>query len=220
MIISLSVALAVAAPEKGAGLFAPLLHKLPSRAEARSAVRQCGLPTKSVSVQYEPTMQEDIVRVARISGPLTEQKLTCIAQASLKTIYYVYFRDQVTQKRYDLLYWKLEYAADVVNARKWLRARNLLAGLPLPEKGQPLSYYAEAVEAYCGVKKGSLLVARDEHSITYAEGGLGQLTSRGVEHAAANEAQFECVMAATSAADLKSHNVFFGFIRNAAENNR
>jgi hypothetical protein len=165
-------------------------------------------------------MQEDLVWVADGSARLTEQQLTCIARASLKTIYYVFFRNADAQKKYDPIYWKAEYAADMANAGKWLSARNLLGTLPLPEKGQALSHYAEAVEAFCGVKKGSLLVARDEHSITYAEGGLGGPTSQGIQHAAANEYQFECVMAATSAADLKSRDIFFGFIGNAAVNSR
>ena len=177
---------------------------------------RCGLPATNVSVRYDPDMQEDLVWVARDDGPLPERQLDCIARASLSTTYYVYFRDQAAQTRYDLLYQKLEDAADMAHARKWLRARNLLATLPLPEKGQPLSRYAEAVEAFCGVKKASLLVVRHAHSITFAEGGLGRLTARGIEHAAANEAQFECVMAATSAADLKSRGIFFGLIGNAA----
>lgn len=218
--ISLIIALAIAAPDRGAGLFAPPAHELPSREEARKAVIGCGLPAKSVSVRYEPSMQEDLVWIARSSGFLTEQQLTCIADASLKTIHYVFFRDADARKRYARVYWKSEYAADMANARKWLSARNLLAALPLPEKGQALSHYAEAVETFCGVMKGSLLVARDEHSITYAEGGLGRLTPQGVEHAAANGVQFECVMAATSAADLKSRGIFFGFSGNAATDSR
>jgi hypothetical protein len=169
-----------------------------------------------VTVRFEPDLQEDVVRVARGKAPFTGRRLECVARASLRTYYYVQFDEAAIQKRYDPIYDRLEYTAETARARNWLAQRNLLAKLPLPERGKPLSNYAEAVETFCGIPKGTLLVARDAHSLTYAEGALGQITSRGIEHAAANEAQSECVMAATSAADLRSRGVFFGFIARLA----
>jgi hypothetical protein len=161
-------------------------------------------------------MDEDVVWVARDAGALSEKALQCIAQASLKTDYDVYFRDARTQKRYDPLYWHLNMASEIASARQWLRERGLLATLPLPQAGKPLAAYAEAVEVFCGIEKRALLVAVDEHTITYTKGGLGHLTSRGVEGGAANDEQFSCVMNATSAVNLESHGFFFGFVGNAA----
>jgi len=201
--------LIVLASAAGDGFLTPPSH-LPLRAEAKAAVVHCGLPTKGVSVQFDREMDEDDVRVSPARGPISDQKLSCIARVSLNTSYYVYFRDQFVQSRYDKLYSRLEYAADVAHGRDWLRARNHLAGLPLPKKGEPLSNYAQAVEAFCGVKKGNLLVAADAHFITFTKQGLGQVTPRGVEHATANETQFECVMSATSAADLQSRGIGIG----------
>jgi len=197
-------------------LFVPPAH-LPSRAEAQSAVVRCGLPAKSVSVLFDRGMDEDVIWVSRPSGALTGPALRCIARASLKTTYYVYFRDHALQARYDKLYFGLENAADVARGRDWLRAHNHLVGLPLPRKGAPLSNYAQAVEAFCGVKQGTLLAATDEHFITFTKEGLGQITQHGLEHAAANEAQFECVMSATSAADLKSRGIGFGLVTHPSE---
>jgi hypothetical protein len=178
--------LIVLASAAGDDFLTPPSH-LPSRAEAKAAVVHCGLPAKGVSVQFDREMDEDDVRVSPARGPISDQKLSCIK-----------------------LYSRLEYAADVAHGRDWLRARNHLAGLPLPKKGEPLSNYAQAVEAFCGVKKGNLLVAADAHFITFTKQDLGQVTPRGVEHATANETQFECVMSATSAADLQSRGIGIG----------
>lgn len=126
----------------------------------------------------------------------------------------MYFRNEADQKRYDPLYWELSNEAEIARAREWLRERNLLASIPLPQTGRPLSSYAKAVETFCGIKPGALLVALDEHTMTFAEGGLGRITPHGIEPGAATETQFECVLNVTSAADLKSHNISIGFIGN------
>lgn len=76
--------------------------------------------------------------------------------------------------------------------------------------------FATAVEGFCDVKPGALLVARDEHMITFAQGGLGRVTEEGVKDAAATTEQFECVMRVMASADLKPKGLFFGFIGNAA----
>jgi hypothetical protein len=214
--IALLFALAVGAAPPERSFFKPPIRQLPSQEQARRAVILCGLPSRSVSVRYEPDLQEDVVWVALRTGSLMERQLRCIASASLKTTYYVNFSDPAVQKRYDALFFQMESAAETVRSRDWLRERHLLAKLPLPQKGMPLSNYAEAVEAFCGIRRGTFLVARDERSITFTKDGLGKLTPRGIENAAASEAQFECVMAATSAADLRARGVFFGFVGNGA----
>jgi len=164
-------------------------------------------------------MDEDVVWVSR-GAKMTEEQINCLAQVSVETSYYVYFRDGAAQKSYDPVYRKRSHAAEVASARNWLRERHRFAALPLPRKNRPLSNYAQAVEQFCGIRQGSLLVAADEHFITFANGALGEITANGVEHAAATETQFDCIMAAISAADLKSHGVFFGLVGNAAASKR
>lgn len=186
--------------------------------EARRVIISCGLPDQRVSVSYEQDMQEDVIWIASDQASLSDSMLTCLARASLKTIYYVYFRDEEEQKRYWSVYLKIGNEVEVAKAKNWLRERNLLAAMPLPNKGKPLADYAKAIEVFCGVRPGSLLVARTDEMITFAEGGLGRITSNGIEGAAATTEQFECVMKVTSAADLCSHGIFFGFIGNAAAN--
>ncbi len=193
-------------------------HILPSPADVRSEMIACGFSKKTVSVQFERALDEDVVWINQADKSISTDMLNCAARVSLKTISYIYFRNDAEQKRYDPIYWKIADEAEVREARKWLSDRKLLASLPLPAKGKPLSAYAEAVEEFCGVKRRTLLSAIDEHTITFAKDGLGKLTAMGVEGAAVNEAQFMCVLNATSAADLESQNIFFGLIGNARPN--
>lgn len=189
---------------------------LPSPIEAKRAVVKCGLPDNRVTVRYESDMQEDVVWIARGGKPFSGATLTCVARASLTTIYYVYFRDQGEQQRYWRIYGEISNEVEVASARSWLRERNILLSAPVPVMGKPLADFATAVERFCGVKPGSLLVARDEHMITLAQGGLGRVTEKGVKDAAATTEQFECVMNVMASADLKPRGIFFGFIGNAA----
>ena len=169
----------------------------------------CGIPAGSVDVRFEDDMQEDIVWVAR---HVTSSQMTCVAQASITTDYFVFFRDEAEQRVYDPIYQQLSNEAEVANARDWLRARHLLATLPTPEAGKPLSEYTASVEEFCGVKRGALLVAVDEHTITYNREGLGRMTPEGIVDRAADDAQFDCILNATSAVDLASHGIVLGFV--------
>ena len=206
----------VQASSNGSAPTPPATYAFPSPHAVKTAIVACDLPDKSVHVRFEQDMQEDVVWIARDSGPLTTRQMSCVANASLQTRYYVYFRDQDVQKRYDYVYQKMSYDAEVTDARLWLRSRNLLATLPTPQTGQPLSNYTEAVEEFCGVTKGTLLVAVDDHTMTYTKDGLGRLTPNGIRDRAATDAQFDCVLNATSAADLRSHDVVFGIISSIA----
>jgi len=221
--IDIAVALAVAVGHSAASDWeAPRSisekHILPSPADVRSEMIACGFSKKTVSVQFERAMDEDVVWIAEGYEPLTADNLHCAAHVSLKTMYDIYFRNDAQQKRYNQIYWRLADEAEVREAREWLRERNLLASLPLPGKGKPLSSYAEAVENFCGVKKRTLLTVVDEHMITFAQDGLGKLTASGVQGTAVNDAQFTCVLETIWAADLNSRQITFGLIGNAKLN--
>lgn len=215
--IALFIALAVATAPTEQGSYRPpsIPKSLPTPQEAKTKIVACGLPDARVSVQFDGTLQEDVVWIALAGSPISESTLTCLARASVATSYYIYFRDAAVQRTYDIIYNRISSQAGVASAKEWLRARNLLDTLPEPVKGEPLAKYAQAVEGFCGIKPGSLLVAADEHMITFTESGLGRPTANGIEGAAANETQFECVMKAISAADVESRGLFFGFIGNA-----
>lgn len=165
-------------------------------------------------------MQEDVVWIAQGGKPLSGATLACVARASLTTIYYVYFREQAVQQRYLGIYGEISDEVEVTNARSWLRDRKLLATAPVPIAGKPLADFAAAVESFCGVTPRALLVARDEHMITFAQNGFGRITEEGVKGTAATTSQFECVMQVMASADLKSRQIFFGFVGNEAANVR
>lgn len=188
--------------------------------EARRIVLDCGLPEQSVSVSYEQDMREDVIWIASGKTSLPEPMLVCMARASLRTTYYIYFRDEQEHRRYSAVYERISRKMEVAEAREWLRQRNLLARIPLLRRSKPLADYAKAVEAFCGVRPGSLLLAQSDDLMTFAPGGLGHITAAGVEGAAATTEQFNCVMRVTSAADLRSKGIFFGFVGNATANDR
>ena len=134
------------------------------------AVLACNLPSKSVTVRADRDMREDVVWIDRGRAPLPEGVLECIAQASLSTSYYVYFKDEATQTLYNSIYWRLSKVANIAQATEWLRARNLLATVPLPQKGIPLATYTRAVEAFCGIKEGSRHYQKAGHGAGFREG--------------------------------------------------
>jgi len=212
-----ALALAAAPTDQTAVPPPPIPTSLPTPQEAKSKVVACGLADNRIAVQFDETLQEDVVWISQAGSPFSEATLTCLARTSVATSYYIYFRDTSVQRPYDIIYNRISNQAGVASAREWLRTRNLLDTLPEPVKGEPAAKYAEAVEKFCGVKPGSLLVASDDHMITFTKSGLGHLTANGIEGAAANEAQFACVMNATSAGDLEAQGLFFGFIGNAAK---
>lgn len=210
------IAVAVFAPALVAHA-APPPNTLTPPDQAQQVVIACGLPKARVSVSFERDDQEDVIWISIDQPPLTEQILACVARASLQTSYYVYFRDAGEQDRYGLVYTKIEYETELIEARSWLAERKLLSNIPLPEKGR-LADYAKAVEKFCGVRPASLLLAKHDDFITFTEDGLGRITNNGIEGGAASDEQFECVTKVISAGDLRSKGIGFGFIGNAAIN--
>lgn len=162
-------------------------------------------------------MQEDVVRISKGGGSVTASQLECIANASVATTHYVFFNAEAVQTRYASIYWNLVERADIANARAALRTQNRLETVPVPQAGKPLGVYAQAVETYCGVTPGTLLTALNDNMLTFKKDGLGRITANGIEPGAASDLQFQCIMNATTAAQLKSHGIFFGFIGNAAQ---
>ncbi|GGE73568.1 hypothetical protein [Sphingomonas prati] len=209
LIGSMLLLAAPALPSNGSAP-APVTSPLPDK--ARSAVIGCGVAPDRVSVSYDEDMQEDVVWIASGKPPFAKTMLSCIARASRRTSYYVYFREAAEWKRYSAIYATIANTGDVAEARGWLQQQNRLETAPSIKRGRPLAGFTKAVEQFCGVRPGALLVAVDDRTITFTKGGLGHLTATGVEGAAATPAQYECVTYVMAASDLLSHDIFFGFI--------
>lgn len=88
----------------GTKVASPAPQSLPTPQEVKKAVLACGLPSRRVSVAFERSMEEDVVWIARASRRLSSSTLDCMAAASVKTSYYVYFRDLREQKAFDRRY--------------------------------------------------------------------------------------------------------------------
>lgn len=183
------------------------INSLPSGTEAKQAIIQCGVDTQKVTAAFERELQEDVIWIDGRTQ-FSDHMLACVARASMKTLHYVYFRNQVTNARYQKTYWRLSTVADVENARLWLSNRGLLSKLPVPQPSELAPEYAAQLETFCGLDRGALLVAFNEHTITFDPEKLGKRT--------ATDDQVLCIINAGAAADLPSHDLFFGFIGNAA----
>jgi hypothetical protein len=181
------------------GAAPPTPPALPTPAEAAARVVACGLPVKAVGTEDAAELQEVIVRVAPI-GPVSDDTLRCVARASLASFYYVFFEDAL-QPHYWSVYWALEREASLVIARRWLPERGRLDALPRPEPGGDLAAYARRLEAFCGLKPGSMLEA------------LGQdLMIRPLSLDPPPDEGFTCLTSASQVA-----GVSMGFIGNEAE---
>jgi hypothetical protein len=118
----------------------------------------CGVPADAIRIDDEPELQEDVVRVRPI-GAIADDRLLCVARASLASAYYVFFEDSI-QAHYWSLYWELHTEASRIAARQWLAERGLLEKLPTYDPKGDLAAYARRLERICGIKRGTFLEAR------------------------------------------------------------
>lgn len=80
----------------------------------------------------------------------------CVATASLASGYWLWFEDAAAQKRYREQEHRLRAADDLARARAGLTDRGLLATIPHPDAGKPLS--EQAPERICAF--GRILLRR------------------------------------------------------------
>jgi len=114
---------------------------------AAQEVGRCGFP--SISLSYDGLLGEYIVMVPGIQDA-PDSQLQCAAKVSLKTDYYVSFRNPLN-RRYEQVYWPTVESEGRAGAREWLSRRGLLSKLPAYEsgKGDDLTYVRK-LEALCG----------------------------------------------------------------------
>jgi len=180
------------------------LRQPETSAQVKTEIVRCGLADGQVLVGQEQDSGEEAVWVTTTGFEPSELLLKCVARASLKIDDTVYFKDEVIERRYQRLYETMSELQDVANSRQWLQKRGMLAGMPLPEPSKPLSDYAGRVESSCGIMRGRLLIALNDHLITYVPKALGT-------HIVTDK-QFDCVMNTTTAANLGSFRVVIGFV--------
>lgn len=135
---------------------------------AAQEVGRCGFP--SVSVSYDGLLGEYIVMVPGIRDA-SENQLRCAAEVSLKTDYFISFRNPLN-RRYEAVYWPIAEGSGRVNAREWLARHGLLSKLPAYETGKTDALaYARKIEALCGAK-GAFAV--EQGTLTLKSGSAGR----------------------------------------------
>lgn len=193
---------------------------LPSPDQAKRTVVACGLSEQQVTVRYESHMQEDVIWVEEPTTALTDSDLECIARASLDVNYYVYFHEEVSNRRYWATYGKVGAERSTAEARTWLADRGLLATMPRPRRDSPASEFATTVEHFCGLETGELLEGQGTNFITFATDRMEERLGATPPHRSVTEEQYTCVSHVMAATDLASYGLFFGFIGNPAEGPR
>lgn len=114
---------------------------------AASLVADCGF--ENVQPVFDDTLQEDVIKVLDVTVA-TEEQLTCVANASLGSHYYVVFPGPVDQT-YQPLYWRIFRERGKADARAWLEQRGLLSRLPtFDPKQSETAAFARTLEGLCG----------------------------------------------------------------------
>jgi hypothetical protein len=169
-------------------------------AEAASQVAACGFKDVRSSLE-DDTLEDDFIRVLGVTAA-TEGQLRCVANASLRTHYYVVFQEPL-DSIYQPRYWRLSEQRELADARAWLQKRGLLSRLPaLNPKTSDASVVGRALEALCGPKAvGTLRPMK----------GFTTLSNDALTSGKLDEDTFTCLLNVTKASGYP-----LGFIGNEA----
>ena len=185
---------------------------VPSPDETKRAFVACGLDRGEVSVEFDPLLQAEIVRVESAPVPWTDALLACIGRAALDTNHHVQFRSEATQRRYGAVRHRLE-------------SQHAIGGEAVAARAQPPRRHACAAAGppCVGLCKGGGTPLRDRagNAAGRPRNGydhLGRQRDPSLENPAqATDDQFTCILNVLTAAGLESRELFFGFIGNEAE---
>lgn len=137
---------------------------------AAQEVGRCGFP--HVALSYDGLVGEYIVMVPEIQDA-PDAQLRCAAQVSLKTDYYISFRNPLN-RRYEELYWTVAEGEGRARANEWLAKRGLLKKLPTYDRAKTDKLaFARKLEDLCGPRaKGAF--ALDQGTLTLKAGSAGR----------------------------------------------
>jgi hypothetical protein len=134
----------------------------PNAKEAAQRVAACGFPTRSLTVRYDPLLEDEVVTVRTAAPPPSEAQLGCAARAQLPAATWMEFRPYNVQRRYLRAYAAVAQASGLAEIRTRLADRGLLARLPVWDgERATLPEAAAGIERLCGLEPGSTLAAGD-----------------------------------------------------------
>jgi hypothetical protein len=184
----------------------------PGHEQTVAAVAACGVPAASVRIAYADELHSDVVTISA-SVSTDEARLRCVKQA-VHPNYFVSFDDEVADGAYQRLVMAEATRWAVVEARRRLRARGLLQGMPRyrPGKGR-LAQFVRDVEAHCSVKRGSAVEILSPTSVTLRVKFMqSMLSSANPSHGD----RLTCLMNVLTASNLAEGGVDFVFFGNEA----
>lgn len=184
----------------------------PGHEQTIAAVAACGVPVTRVRIAHVQELQSDVVTISAPGGT-DEASLQCVKQA-VHPSYFVHFDDEATDAAYRRLVMAEATRWAIVEARRRLRARGLLQGMPRYQAGKVrLTQFVRDVEAHCSVKRGSAIKIVSPTSVTLrVEFMQSTLRSANPSHGE----RLTCLMNVLAASGLAEGGVNFGFVGNEA----
>lgn len=184
----------------------------PGHEQTIAAVAACGVPATSVRIAYVDELRSDVVTISAPAGT-DEARLRCVKEA-VHPFYFVHFDEEATDAAYQRLVMAEATRWAIVEARRRLRARGLLKGMPryLAGKGR-LTKFVRDVEAHCSVKRGSAIEILSPTSVTLRVKFMeSTLSSANPSHGE----RLTCLMNVLAVSGLAEGGVNFGFVGNEA----
>ncbi|MES2043788.1 MAG: hypothetical protein V4475_07910 [Pseudomonadota bacterium] len=131
--------------------------EMPSRSAPGAVlarVAACGVKRREVHIRADDTLQEAVVDIRLATTP-SDTQLTCLAQASAETYWFLVF-DAATQARFEPLYSRVNEAVSLARAQAWVAAHGLASRVPHHDVGRDdRAATAARIEALCGAPSGS-----------------------------------------------------------------
>lgn len=184
----------------------------PGHDQTIAAVAACGVPATNVRIAYVDELQSDVVTISAPTGT-DESRLRCVKEA-VHPFYFVHFDDEATDAAYQRLVMAEATRWAIAEARRRLRARGLLEGMPRYRAGKRnLAKFVRDVEAHCSVKRGSAIEILSPTSVTLrVEFMRSMLSSENPSHGE----RLTCLMNVLTVSGLAEGGVNFGFVGNEA----
>ncbi|HUD30631.1 MAG TPA: hypothetical protein VMQ93_17320 [Novosphingobium sp.] len=174
------------------------------------ALVECGLDRGGFSVTHDDTVEDDFVRIGASTVVVPEQ-FACIRKATSGSV--LWFDNNTTGEGYGAYVASRVRPEASAAARQELARQGRLAALPELSRYASTFDFAQAVEGFCGVRPGQVLVRQgeDEWEIRPPRDAKGRVANGAFK-------KIGCVFNALMAQpeDLSRHGFNFGFIGNEA----
>jgi len=179
----------------------------PSYEQTIEAITHCDIPRANIHIKYQDYLQSDEVTISDL-GPVTDAKLRCL-KGAVHPFYILTIENPAQQAAFYEFSEREDRPKRKAEAREWLQSKRLLNRVPTYDPKRGLPDFAVSLEAACGLKPGSVLMA-DGDWLTVRPNAL---SAKSFEKSSETLA---CVTRMFAASDASEKGVKFGFIGNEA----